>query len=52
MTNPLGTPSGQVKTLSSLTGYVQTMSASVDGAMTSEERAKLNSLLNSGIYIE
>lgn len=52
MTNSLGTPSGEVKTLSSLTGYVQTMSASVDGAMTSEERAKLNSLLNSGIYIE
>lgn len=52
MTNPLGTPSGEVKTLSSLTGYVQTMSVSVDGAMTSEERAKLNSLLDSGIYIE
>lgn len=48
----IGSPTMAPKSLSTLTGYVQTMSASVDGAMTSEERAKLNSLLDSGIYIE
>ena len=40
------------KSLGALTGYVQTMSASVEGAMTSDERTKINNLLNSGIFIE
>lgn len=48
----IGSPTMSPKSLATLTGYVQTMSASVAGAMSAEERAKLNSLLDSGIYIE
>ena len=48
----IGSPSMCPKPLSGLTGYVQTMSASVDGAMTSDERMRINNYLNSGIFIE
>lgn len=48
----IGSPTMSPKSLANLTGYVQTMSASVDGAMTTDERTKLNELLDSGIFIE
>ena len=48
----IGSPTMAPKSLATLTNYVQTMSASVDGAMSSDERIKLNNLLDSGIYIE
>ena len=48
----IGSPTMAPKSLGSLTGYVQTMSASVAGAMTSDERTKLNTMLDSGIFIE
>lgn len=48
----IGAPTMAPKSLANLTGYVQTMSASVSGAMTTDERTKLNNLLDSGIYIE
>lgn len=48
----IGSPTMAPKSLGALTGYVQTMSASVEGAMTSDERTKINNLLNSGIFIE
>lgn len=48
----IGAPTMAPKSLANLTGYVQTMSASVSGAMTTDERIKLNNLLDSGIYIE
>ena len=50
--NTIGSPTMSPKSLATLTNYVQTMSASVEGAMTSEERTKLNNLLDSGIFIE
>ena len=48
----IGSPTMSPKSLATLTGYVQTMSASVDGAMTSSERMKINTLLDNGIFIE
>lgn len=48
----IGAPTMAPKSLANLTGYVQTMSASVSGVMTTDERIKLNNLLDSGIYIE
>ena len=50
--NTIGSPTMSPKSLATLTNYVQTMSASVDGAMTTDERTKLNNLLDSGIFIE
>lgn len=48
----IGSPTMSPKSLATLTNYVQTMSASVDGAMTTDERTKLNNLLDAGIFIE
>ena len=48
----IGAPTMAPKSLASLTGYVQTMDASVEGAMTSDERIELNALLDKGIFIE
>lgn len=48
----IGTPSFAYKSLSGLSGYVQTHSASVSGSMTDTEREMINSLLNGGIFIE
>ena len=50
--NTIGSPTMKPKSLATLTNFVQTIGASVEGAMTSEERRQLNSLLDSGIYIE
>lgn len=48
----IGTPANAVKSLSGLTGYVETRSASVSGDMLESERSQLNQLLDGGIYIE
>lgn len=48
----IGSPTMSPKSLTTLIGYVQTMSASVDGAMTSTERDKINTMLDNGIFIE
>lgn len=47
-----GTPTNAVMSLSSISGYVETIDASVSGDMELAEKQKINSLLNSGIYIE
>lgn len=47
-----GLPLFQRISLANLTGFVQTQGASIDGAMTSEERRELNTLLDTGIFIE
>lgn len=47
-----GTPYNGVLSLASVTGYVQTESASVAGNMTDTERTQINELLDGGIYIE
>ena len=48
----MGTPTREVKSLSSLSGYVQTVGASVAGLMMDSERDAINNLLNGGVYIE
>lgn len=48
----IGAPTMAPKSLATLTGFVQTNSASVEGAMSSPERNKINRLLDSGIFIE
>lgn len=48
----IGAPTMKPKTLTGLTGFVQTKGASVAGAMTADERTKINRLLDSGIFIE
>lgn len=48
----MGTPARAVKSLSGLSGYVQTVGASVAGAMLDSERDAINNLLNGGVYIE
>lgn len=48
----MGTPTREVKSLSGLSGYVQTLGASVAGAMLDGERSQINKMLDGGIYIE
>lgn len=50
--NTIGTPTMAQQSLSGKTGFVQTQNASVSGSMTDTERARINSLLDGGIYIE
>ena len=52
VTSIMGTPSGAVKKLGNLTGYVQTAGASVSLQATDTDIASVNSLLDSGIYLE
>lgn len=47
-----GTPYNGVLSLSGVSGYVQTMGASVAGNMTDTEREEINGLMDGGIYIE
>lgn len=47
-----GEPHNGVLSLSGISGYVQTASASVAGSMTDTERENINNLLNGGVYIE
>lgn len=48
----MGTPAMAVKSLSGLSGFVQTIGASVAGLMTDTERTRVNQMLDGGIYIE
>ena len=48
----VGTPTNCIKSLGSISGYVQTAAASVSGSMTDTEREEINSLLDGGVYIE
>lgn len=48
----VGRPLMEYRTLSGLTGYVQTSQASIDIASLANDRETINTLLNSGIYIE
>lgn len=47
-----GTPYNGVLSLSGVSGYVQTIDASVSGSMTDTERQEINRLMDGGIYIE
>ena len=51
MANVCGRPLNQVKTLSSLSGYVQTYNASV-GVKNNQIAQQINSLLDRGVYLE
>lgn len=48
----IGTPTNAVKSLSGLTGYVETRNFSVSGAMTDRERTEINRYMDGGVYIE
>ena len=48
----IGLPSFYVKTISSLTGYVQTSQFSLDAAAPAADREAVNNLMDSGVYIE
>lgn len=48
----MGNALNKVISLSALTGYVQTLDASVSGAWTDAELSEINAALDSGIYIE
>ena len=52
MNAAVGTPTNCVKSLGSISGYVQTRAASVSGSMTDTEREEINSLLDGGVYLE
>lgn len=47
-----GTPYNGVLSLSGVSGYVQTIGASVAGSMTDTERQEINRLMDGGIFIE
>ena len=47
-----GEPACEVMSLGSISGYVQTLAASVSGSMGDDERQEINRLLDGGIYIE
>lgn len=51
-TNVIGTPTMEVKTLSTLSGYVQTKCASVSISGSLESTNEINDLLDNGIFIE
>ena len=48
----MGTPTMATKSLSGISGYVQTVGASVRGNMMDVERSQINTYLDRGIYIE
>ena len=48
----MGTPTMATKSLSGVSGYVQTIGASISGDMLDTERTQINQLLDRGIYIE
>lgn len=50
--NTIGAPTMAPKSLANLTNFVQTLSASVEGSMTADERQKINNMLDNGIFIE
>lgn len=48
----MGTPACEVKSLGSLSGYIQTDNASVAAPYSNEIITSVNNLLNSGVYLE
>lgn len=52
VSSAIGTPTMAVKTIGSLSGYVQTANASVDVAAEQPIRDKINQLLDGGIFYE
>ncbi len=50
VSSAMGTPAMAVKTIGSLSGYVQCQNASVRGNMRSEDRSEINGYLNSGFF--
>ena len=48
----MGTPTNAVKSLSGLTGYVETVNASVAAAVEESVLETINNMLDAGIYIE
>lgn len=48
----MGTPARAVKSLSGLSGYVETRGFSCAGSMTDTERDMINRLMDGGVYIE
>lgn len=52
VSDTMGTPTFAVKSLSNLSGYVQTQDAHVAISGTETESDEINALLNSGIYLE
>lgn len=52
VTAAIGTPAMEVKTLSGLTGYCQTKCASVSISGDESARTQINTMLDSGIFIE
>lgn len=48
----MGTPAMAAKTIGSLTGYCQTAGFSLDAAAPDGDRVEVNSLMNSGVFIE
>lgn len=48
----IGTPTMAVKSLSGLSGYVETRNFSVSGSMTDRERTDINRLMDGGVYLE
>lgn len=48
----MGTPSNEVKTIGSLSGYVQCQDASVSCTGTAEEKSEINERLNAGFFYE
>lgn len=50
VSSAMGTPAMAVKTIGSLSGYVQCQNASVRGNMRAEDRSEINGYLNSGFF--
>ena len=48
----MGTPAMAVKSLSGLSGYVETRLFSVSGTMLENERIEINRFMDGGVYIE
>lgn len=48
----IGEPTNKVMNIGDISGYVQTLVASVAGSMTDDERMSINALLDGGVYIE
>ncbi len=48
----IGLPDGHIRTLNTLSGFVQTVNASVSITGTPSERDYINSMLDSGVYLE
>lgn len=52
VSSAMGTPAMAVKTINTLTGYIQCSGASVSGSMHAADREAINSMLNGGFFYE